>query len=165
MSPCTRDVDTPQVTSDLEGEIDALYRSDGERLWRAVYAFARDRETASDAVAEAFAQCLARGDAVRSARAWVWRAAFRIASGELQHRGRFSELTTEPSYDPAEQDDDLMAALASLPTNQRAALVLRYYAGYDAKGIAEILGCATATARVHLARGRKRMETLLGRTR
>ena len=165
MSPCTHDVDRPQVTLDRAGEIDSLYRSEGERLWRAVYAFARDRDITSDAVAEAFAQCLGRGDAVRSPKAWVWRTAFRIASGELQRRGRFSELTTEPSYDLAEQDDDLMAALASLPDNQRAALVLRYYAGYDAKGIADILGCATATVRVHLSRGRKRMETVLGRTR
>jgi RNA polymerase sigma factor (sigma-70 family) len=165
MPPCTHDVDRPQVTFDPEGEIDALYRSDGERLWRAVYAFARDPDIASDAVAEAFAQCLARGDDVRSPKAWVWRTAFRIASGELQRRGRFSALNTEPRYDLVEQDDDLMSALASLPRNQRAALVLRYYAGYDAKGIAGILGCGTATARVHLSRGRKRMETLLRRTR
>jgi DNA-directed RNA polymerase specialized sigma24 family protein len=55
-----------------------------------------------------------------------------------------------------------MRALASLPTNQRAALVLRYYIGYDAKGIAKILGCGAATARVHISRGKKRLEILLG---
>ena len=53
MPPCTRDVDRPQVTVDLASEIDALYRSEGERLWRAVYAFARDRDIASEGLVRA----------------------------------------------------------------------------------------------------------------
>lgn len=155
-------MDRSELTLDLDGEVGALYRTDGERLWRAVYGFAQDQEVASDAVSEAFVQCLARGSAVRSPKAWVWRAAFRIAAGDLQQRGRHTSLTADPSYEMAEEDDDLMRALATLPRNQRAALVLRYYAGYDAKGVAEILGCGTATARVHMSRGRKRLESLLG---
>ncbi len=155
-------MDRSELTLDLDGEVGALYRSDGERLWRAVYGFAQDREVASDAVAEAFAQCLARGEAVRSPKAWVWRAAFRIAAGDLQRRGQLTSLTGDPSYEMTEEDDDLLRALALLPRNQRAALVLRYYAGYEAKGVAEILGCGAATARVHLSRGKKRLESLLG---
>jgi hypothetical protein len=41
--------------------VEAVYRADAERLWRAVYAFAGDAEIASDSVAEAFAQLLHRG--------------------------------------------------------------------------------------------------------
>ena len=41
--------------------VEAVYRADAERLWRAIYAFAGDAEIASDAVAEAFAQVLHRG--------------------------------------------------------------------------------------------------------
>jgi DNA-directed RNA polymerase specialized sigma24 family protein len=37
-------------------EIERLYREGGDRMWRAVLAFAGDPEIASDAVAEAFAQ-------------------------------------------------------------------------------------------------------------
>ncbi|HJS26677.1 MAG TPA: hypothetical protein VJ913_06090, partial [Actinomycetota bacterium] len=55
-------------------------------MWRAVLAFAGDPEVASDAVAEAFAQVLRRGEDVRDPEGWVWRAAFRIASGELKER-------------------------------------------------------------------------------
>jgi hypothetical protein len=51
-------------------------------------AYTGDREVASDAMAEAFAQALARGDELRSAERWVWHAAFRIAAGELTTRGR-----------------------------------------------------------------------------
>ncbi len=95
--PYTGDVDRAELRLDLDGEVGALYRSDGERLWRAVYGFAQNREVASDAVAEASAQCLARGDAVRSPKAWVWKAAFRIAAGDLQHRSRMNPLTGDPS--------------------------------------------------------------------
>jgi hypothetical protein len=38
------------------GEVEAVYRQDGDRLWRSVYAFAGNEEVASAAVAEAFAQ-------------------------------------------------------------------------------------------------------------
>ena len=43
-----------------------VYEEEGARLWRAVYLYAADREVASDAVAEAFAQALRRGDDLRS---------------------------------------------------------------------------------------------------
>jgi hypothetical protein len=45
--------------------IEAVCRADAERLWRAIYAFAGEAEIASDAVAEASAQVLNRGAAVR----------------------------------------------------------------------------------------------------
>src|SRR5690349_13502080 len=51
--------------------IEALYRSHGDRIWRAAWAFAHDSDVASDAVAEAFAQALARGDAITSPAAWI----------------------------------------------------------------------------------------------
>jgi DNA-directed RNA polymerase specialized sigma24 family protein len=50
-------------------------------MWQAVFAFAGDPEVASDAVAEAFAQALRRGDAIRSPERWLWRTVFRIALG------------------------------------------------------------------------------------
>jgi RNA polymerase sigma-70 factor (ECF subfamily) len=69
--------------------LERLYREDGARLWRALVAFSGDREVASDAVAEAFAQALGRGEELRDPQRWVWRAAFRIAAGELKDRRRF----------------------------------------------------------------------------
>ena len=142
-------------------EFTRLYEQEGRRVWRAVFAFAGDREVASDAVAEAFAQCIKRGDAVRDPRAWVWRAAFRIAAGELKERSRRTTFATEPSYEMDDPPGPLLAALASLPGNQRAALVLRYYAGTDTAAIAETLGCSRATVRVHLSRGKRRLRALL----
>ena len=63
--------------------MEAVYRAVHPRLWRALLAFTRNAELASDAEAEAFAQVLRRGDAVDDIEAWVWSSAFRIASGLL----------------------------------------------------------------------------------
>jgi RNA polymerase sigma factor (sigma-70 family) len=144
------------------GVIEAVYRSEVPRLWRAVLAFTGDPEVASDAVAEAFAQCLRRGDAIRSPAAWIWRAAFRIAAGELKSRARMSGAEVEEAYEMAEPAGELVWALGRLPPRQRAALVLRYYGGYSAKEAAAVLGSTAATVRVHLSRGRRRLRALLG---
>lgn len=119
----------------IDHELERVYREDGARLWRALVAFAGDREVASDAVAEAFAQALGRGDGIRDPRRWVWRAAFKIASGELQERRRFVARTVDTGFEMQEPPSLLVAALARLSPNQRAALILHYYIGYPTKEI------------------------------
>ncbi len=152
---------TSRTAESAEHDLGQVYLDEGQRLWRAVFAFARDREIASDAVAEAFAQCLRRGDAVRDPRAWVWRVAFRIAAGELKERGRRGSAPADPAYELPEEVGPLMTAIGTLPPQQRAALVLRHYAGYETREVARIIGTSQATVRVHLSRGRKRLRELL----
>jgi RNA polymerase sigma factor (sigma-70 family) len=112
-------------------------------------------------MAEAFAQALGRGAAVRDHDRWIWRASFRIAAGELQARRRRSDALPERSYEMSEPAADLIRALAILSPNQRAALALREYADLPTKEVARILGCSQATVRVHLAQARKRLRPLL----
>ena len=52
-------------------DLERLYREDGPKLQRAVFLFTGDRDIADDAVAEAFAQALARGSGVESPSRWV----------------------------------------------------------------------------------------------
>jgi RNA polymerase sigma-70 factor (ECF subfamily) len=138
-----------------------LYRQHGRRLWWAVLAFSGDREVANDAVAEAFAQAIRRGDAVHDALAWIWRSAFRIAAGELKRRRRFTPEVPDIAYEAPESAATLLDSLARLSPNQRAAVVLRYYADLPVAEIAAILGTAETTVSVHLHRGRKRLRDLL----
>src|SRR4051812_37655974 len=108
-------MDTPRL-DETQDPATSLYRQEGDRLWRAMFAFTRDREMASDAVAEAFAQCIRRGEAIRSPRDWVWKVAFRIAAGELQERGRWRPLPRdrEASGETSEAVFRLFDALANL---------------------------------------------------
>jgi RNA polymerase sigma-70 factor, ECF subfamily len=150
--------------SDGRSSVGDLYKTEGARLWRAVFAWCQDRAVTDDAVAEAFAQCLRRGDEVRDRRAWVWTAAFRLAAGELKARRRFAvdDEVGDPSVDgPSSDAVELLIALRRLSTNQRAAVVLRYYGGWETDEIARALGARRATVRVHLGRGRRRLGELL----
>lgn len=141
--------------------LEEIYRTHGERLWRAVLAFAGDAEVASDSVAEAFAQALKRGEAIRSPLPWIWRAAFRIAAGELKNRAHTLPPREGHSYEMKEPAGDLIAALAKLSRNQRGAVILHHYAGYPVRDVASILGSTAPAVRVHLTRGRRRLRDLL----
>jgi len=154
-------VQSGPVRLESDEDFEALYVEHADRLWRTLFAYSGDPEVASDAVAEAFAQCLARGAAVRAPGRWIWRAAFRIAAGELKERRMRAATAPEERYEMDVGTGGLVEALRSLPPRQRAALVLHYYAGYKAREIAAIVGSTAATVRVHLSQGRKRLRRLL----
>jgi RNA polymerase sigma factor (sigma-70 family) len=149
-----------QLTRDAEHHIESLYREQGARLWRAVFAYTGDREMTDDAVAEAFAQLLHRGQEIRSGDRWVWKAAFRIAAGQLKERGR-AGLPIEGFYLMPEPALDLLKVLDRLSPRQRQAIVLHHYAGYPVKDVARIVGSTSGAVRVHLSVGRKRLRELL----
>jgi len=158
-------MDSTLAVVDAQQDIEALYRADADRLWRAVYAFAGDPEIASDAVAEAYAQVLRRGSVVRDPAAWVWRTAFQISRGALKAR-RLDAAVSVPVGDHADAygDQDLMNAVHQLPEGQRAAVILFYYADLPIRQIADRLGTNSLAVRANLSRGRRRLRDLLGDT-
>jgi RNA polymerase sigma-70 factor, ECF subfamily len=141
--------------------VERLYREQGARMWHAVLAFAGDPEVASDAVAEAFAQALRRGEEIRDAERWIWRTMFRVAAGELKARSRSVPMTIERTYEMEEPARELVAALSRLSERQRAAVVLHHAAGYPIREVAAIVGSTPAAVKVHLMRGRRRLRELL----
>jgi RNA polymerase sigma-70 factor, ECF subfamily len=144
--------------------IEDIYRAEAPRLWRSLVAFTHDADIASDAVAEAFAQVIARGDAVRDPARWVWRVAYRIAAGELQRRALNKDGEDLPDEEPEtrDRDADLMTALSRLPERQRAAIVMHYLADLPTPHIATALDITPTTVRVLLLQGRRRLRALLG---
>jgi RNA polymerase sigma-70 factor (ECF subfamily) len=145
------------------GEIEALYRQDGDRLWRALYAFAGDEDVASDAVAEAFAQALRRGSEIRDPRSWVWHSAFRLAKGDLKRGSRLLHgPMPEGAVHDAHPDGQLLAALQGLTPQQRVVIVLHYYVDCPVREIARRTGINPLAVRAHLSRGRKHLRVLLG---
>lgn len=101
--------------------------------------------------------------------AWVRRVALNLAlsgrrraGSELRARLRLAPPPSagELAPSPAEHAD-VWAAVRRLPPNQRAAVALHYLEDQPVAVIADILGCAEATARVHLHRGRTALATML----
>lgn len=141
-----------------------VYEAQHLRLWRAVAVWSGSADVADDAVAEAFAQLLRRGDAVRDPTAWAWRTAFRLAAGELQRRRAIARVgVTDVSLPTGEEELalDVLRALQHLTDQQRACVVVCDLLGYSAEEAAPLLQTSAATVRVQRMRARRRLRSLL----
>ena len=155
-------MDSAIAVPDWRQTFEALYRDDADRLWRALNAWASYPDVASESVAEAYAQALRRGAAMRDPSAWIWRTAFRIAAGSLKARRTESGRRADRRvHVDRYADPDLLAALAKLPDAQRAAVILYYYADLPVAEIAARLGSNRLAVRANLSRGRRRLHDLL----
>jgi len=101
--------------------------------------------------------------------AWVRRVAINLATSRIRRRtievkAKLRLLGDRPPVaEVGGLDDELLAAVAGLPAKQRAAIALHYLDDRPVGEIAEILQCSTATARVHLHRGRAALFERLGK--
>lgn len=145
-----------------------VYQEVHERLWQAILGWSGSADVADEAVAEAFAQAARRGDALRDPAAWVWRAAFRIAAGDLAARRRTDHLDPDvaarrPAPDPVLPGDldDLLDALQLLSDQQRRVIVLIDGAGFSGAEAAALLGTSVSTVRVQTLRARRRLRAVL----
>lgn len=137
-------------------EVERVFQTEAPRMWRALLAFGGDPDVASDAVSEAFAQAIARGPELRSPAAWIWRTCYVVARRDLKARGR-SEAITDVAVDLPEPVRDIVVAMRELSPNQRMAVLLHDYADLSTADVAATLGIASATVRVHLVNGRRRL--------
>jgi RNA polymerase sigma-70 factor (ECF subfamily) len=163
MRPCTGIVETTVAHDAVTNDVEDVYRRDGGRLWRALYAFAGNADVADEAMAEAFAQALRRGAAIRDVSGWVWRTAFRLAAGDLKDRSHVvhGAMPDSATYDPR-LDDELLVALQGLTPQQRIVIVLHYYVDCPVREIGRRTGMNPLAVRSHLSRGRQRLRRLLG---
>lgn len=108
---------------------------------------------------------------------WSYRVAYNACLDELRRRGRrptptlvdehdgwADRQTDDRSPDLADQVADrlrLDEALASLPDENKAPIVLRDQLGLDYQEIAEVLEIPPGTVRSRIARGRRRLATIL----
>jgi RNA polymerase sigma-70 factor (sigma-E family) len=131
-------------------------------LVRYAVVLAGDREVAQDLVQEVMVR--AHGRWARIARTeHPDRYVYRMVTNEfLSWRRRWStrqvvlaELPDRPAADhgtDVAERDEVWTRLATLPRQQRAVLVLRYYEGLTDTEIADVLGCAPGTVRGHASR-------------
>ena len=68
------------------------------------------------------------------------------------------------THDP-HPDEELLAALQGLTPQQRAVIVLHYYADCPVREVARRTGINPLAVRAHLSRGRKHLRVLLGEDR
>jgi RNA polymerase sigma-70 factor (ECF subfamily) len=145
-----------------------------DRLWAVALRTLGDRDEAADAVQDAFVSAFRsaasfRGDAKVST--WLHRIVVN-ACIDLVRRRQARPTVPLPADDlaPAGPDElsareratDVSRALASLPVEQAAALVLVDALGYSVDEAARILEAPTGTVKSRCARGRARLAVVLG---
>ncbi|MFE1378488.1 RNA polymerase sigma factor SigM [Streptomyces sp. NPDC058740] len=167
----------------VAGDPDAfgeLVRRHRDRLWAVALRTLGDREEAADAVQDALVSAFRAAHTFRGQSAvttWLHRitvnacldrarkAASRRTS-PVDDTARFEQLLEphESAEAPAERQDlhrQLLAALATLPAEQRAALVLVDMQGYPVAEAARVLDVPTGTVKSRCARGRARLLPML----
>jgi len=154
---------------DEKAALEAAYRSFGQDLWRAILAYSGGRgDVADEAVAEAFAQAAGRLRSIRDLRPWLYRAAFKIAAGELKRRSRSPGPLPEDGMQAVPGGDEemieLMELVRTLTPAQRGSFVLRELLGFTTAETAELLGRSEVSVRVHLHAARKRLGVELEET-
>ncbi len=142
--------------------VEQAYRSNHQRLWRALLAYTGEPEVATDAAAETYSQALKRGDRLTNPAGWIWRSAFRVAAGMMSERRNMIALGEAVEGSAAmvggatvhvdEPLAEFLDQLQSLSEQQRAVVVLRYAGGYTPADIAEILDTSANAVRVQLHR-------------
>ena len=149
---------------------DEIYAAHYGDLTVQLYAYFGDRQEAQDVVQEAFCRAYARWRTMSEYDdpvAWVRRVAWNLAVSRWRRRRTFGaflrrQRRVEPQVDGPEPGRvALMAALATLPDNQRRAIVLRYLADLPVAEIAEREGVPEGTVRSWLHRARQALATRL----
>nr|WP_236717978.1 SigE family RNA polymerase sigma factor [Actinoplanes sp. TFC3] len=142
---------------------DELYAAHYADLTVQLYAYFGDRQEAQDVVQEAFCRALARWRSVSAYDdpvAWIRRVAWNLAVSKWRRtRTALNFLRKQrPSEDhvdgPNPERVALVAALSTLPAQQRRAMVLRYLADMTIAEIAERENVAEGTVKSWLHRAR-----------
>lgn len=142
-----------------------------EAVWPEAYRLAasilRDRTLAEDVAQEACATMARSLHALKDPRtfsSWVYRIVTNQAISAARKRRPTVPIDAAP--DPGTQFDssdaiDLYNALATLPIDQRAAIVLHYYGGLNSFEIAAALGIAAPTVRFRMMLARRALAKAL----
>ncbi|MEM9201582.1 MAG: sigma-70 family RNA polymerase sigma factor [Actinomycetota bacterium] len=160
--------------------LDRLLAKHQARIYAICRRLAGNDADALDATQEALiaiVRGLGRFDGRAAFTTWSYRVATNAALDELRRRGRRPEpglpeyeqaddtyIAGRESRDPSEivaAGIDVDSALAELPEEFRAPVVLRDMAGMDYAEIADVLDLAPGTVRSRIARGRGRLADVL----
>jgi RNA polymerase sigma-70 factor, ECF subfamily len=138
----------------------ALLDAYGREIQGVAYLILHDRALAEDVTIDTLLTAFERGGSIRdddALRAWLLRVAANKALTARRSGGRIVDLTVVPDQqqtgDLAAEASDriaLLGAVAALPIQMRAAVVLRYYADLPVEGVAAALGKSPNTIKAQL---------------
>lgn len=140
-----------------------FYRAEMSGQVRRAFLMLGDNEQANDVVSEAMVGVYRNWATLEVPAAYLNRAVLNgcrdLGRRRVTSRRLLQRMT--PVDATAAANDVLSDVLAALPFNHRAAVVLRYYAGYTTGEIAEALDCAPGSVGPWIERGLAAMRKVL----
>lgn len=152
----TGPVPDPSTDESAEG-VAHLYASHRDRMRRVAYLMTGQWEAAEEIVHDAFARVQRRWAGIDTPAAYLRTVVVNLCLNWRRHAAIERERTPRPR--PADdvvsppEIDETWHALARLPRDQRAAVVLRYYEDLSVDAIAQVMECPAATVRTRIHRG------------
>jgi RNA polymerase sigma-70 factor (sigma-E family) len=163
----------PVAEEQTSGRLAELYAASAPRAVRLAYLLTGDRVLADDIAQDAFIRVAGRLAHLRAPEAfdaYLRSAVVNLSKNHFRRRAlergylqrqRPPQPVAGPEIGVADRHA-VMAALATLPPKQRAAIVLRYYEDQPETAIADILRCRPATVRSLVSRGMASLRDVLG---
>lgn len=147
---------------------DEFYGATFHGLRSQLYAYLGDRAEAQDVVQEAYCRAFARWKKISGYDdpvAWVRKVAWNLATSRFRRQRtaiNFLRRQREEHHDgPSPDRVALVRALATIPAQQRKAVVLHYLAQLSVAEIAQQEGVAEGTVKSWLSRGRAALSARL----
>ncbi|GAA1590020.1 SigE family RNA polymerase sigma factor [Actinoplanes couchii] len=156
----------------LEDEFTAFVAARGQSLLRIAHALTGDPDAAQDLVQGALAKAYARWPRIHGdAEAYVRKIIYNDRVSAWRRPVRRNEVSVADVPEPAVDNRHDQAvtdritvreALLSLPTRQRAVLVMRYLEDRSVEETAEMLGCRPGTVASQASRALDKLRALVG---
>lgn len=177
MTPPGRDIDLlARVVSGDREAFETVMRDNEDRVFSVCLRILGDRESALDATQDTFLTVFRKAGQFRggsAASTWIYRIAVNTCYDQIRktRRRRTDPLpdhvdpadpAAEEAVDSAALRPEIEHALAELPADFRAALILADLEGLSLPATAEILGVPVGTVKSRLFRGRRLLADRLG---
>lgn len=146
---------------------EALFDKYGDMVFRAAYAFVKNKQDAEDLAQEVFISIMRfspKFETDEHCKAWLLRATANRAKSFFKSAWQRKTTGIEEDF-PAQSfsDDELLVtnAISQLPLKYKEIIYLYYIEGYDTKELAQLLKLPQNTVLSRMARGRAMLKDAL----
>ncbi len=147
--------------------IEQAFERHSELIYRVCLVYLKNQADAEDATADTFIRLMESKkefESDRHLKAWLIVTAKNLCRDALSHWWRKKRIDNETLEfaKAAEEDNDTLAVLLTLPVKYREVLSLYYLMGYSGEETAKILGIGSSALYTRLSRGRELLRKALG---
>lgn len=149
-------------------EFNLLVDDAADALYRYALGIVRREDEAADVVQDAFERLWLNRSKVQpgKARSYLFSTAHNRSIDQLRRKRPTDEVMPHHVHSEDEAPHDLQAwlqrGLATLPADQRSALLLRDYEGYSYNEISDLTGLSLDQVKVYIFRARKALRAFIG---